>query len=443
MADSARPVGTVAFVVIWLGQVVSILGTSMSRFALMIWVWERTGEATALVLIGVFSSIPSLLLSLVAGALVDRWDRRRVMMVSDAAAGLSTLAILILYSAAGLQVWHLYVAAAVTGAFGAFQNLAYATAITMLLPKSQYARASGMISLAQYASHIAAPVLAGILLRIIGIQGILLIDVITFIVAVGALLAVRIPQPPPSKTEAPRELWKDSVYGFRYIAARPGLLGLTLIGFAFSMVEALGYPLIPPMILARTGNDALALGTVQSALGLGGVIGGVLISVWGGPKRRIHAILIGLMLTGLLGDALMGLGRSLPVWVTAAFFLEVFIPTIIGTSQSIWQSKIAPEVQGRVFAARGLVSSVAEPISMALAGLLADHLLEPAMMPGGSLAPVFGGLAGTGAGAGMALLMVFCGVTSALVGLAGYAFSAVREVENTLPDHDTSVMVKV
>jgi hypothetical protein len=231
------------------------------------------------------------------------------------------------------------------------------------------------------------------------------------------------------------------VFGLRYIAARPGLLGLTCVMFAFTMAESLGYPLISPMILARTGNDELVLGPVQSVLGLGGVLGGVFISVWGGPKRRIHVILIGLILTGLLGDALMGLGRTLPLWIAAAFFLEVFIPTIIGANQSIWQSKVPPELQGRVFAARGLIATIAEPISKALAGVLADHVLEPGMMPGGALAGVFGGLVGTGEGAGMALLLVLCGAASALASVAGYAFGAVREVENTLPDHDGNVKV--
>ncbi len=436
-----RPGGMTAFIIVWLGQLVSMLGTSMARFALIIWVWEQTGEATSLVLIGIFSTAPALALQLVAGTLVDRWDRRRVMMVADTAAGLSTLAILLLYSANGLQIWHLYAASAVVGAAGTFQYLAYSTAITTLLPKAHYARATGMVTLAQYASVIGAPVLAGILLGVIGISGILLIDVVTFVVAVGALLAVYIPPPEASPSEAQSSLLRNSLFGFRYITARPGLLGLTLIYFAFSMAESLGYPLIAPMILARTGSDEVTLGTVQGMLGVGGVLGGVLISVWGGPKRRIHAILIGLMLTGLLGDALMGLGRSLPVWLVAAFFLEVFIPTILGTSQSIWQSKVPPDMQGRVFATRGLITSIAEPVSMALAGVLADRVLEPGMLPGGLLVRTFGGLVGTGAGAGMALLLVFCGVACALVGIAGYAFGVVRGVEYALPDHDTGVKV--
>src|SRR5262249_45000517 len=149
---------------------------------------------------------------------------------------------------------------------------------------------------------------------------------------------------------------------------------------------SLGYPLIAPMILARTGGNEAILGTVQAFLGVGGVIGGILVSIWGGPKRRIHAVLIGLALTGLLGDALMGVGQTLIVWIIAALFLEVFIPIIIGAHISIWQSKVSPDVQGRVFAARSLMTNIAEPVSMLFAGLAADKILEPAFSPGGALA---------------------------------------------------------
>jgi MFS transporter, DHA3 family, macrolide efflux protein len=422
--------GMTTFLVIWFGQVVSLLGTSMTRFALLIWMWERTHEATAMVLVGVSASIPGLVFGLVAGTLVDRWDRRRVMMVSDLQAGLSTVAIFLLYTSGKLEVWHLYVASAVAGGVGTFQFLAYSAAVTTMLPKSQYARANGMISLAQYASVIGAPVLAGILLSRIGIQGILLIDVASFVFAVGALLFVHIPQPEATaESEAHSRLWSGAVYGFRYIFQRSGLLGLLLIYFTFALSESLAYPLIAPMILARTGNDEVILGTVQSVLGIGGVVGGVVMTVWGGPKRRIHGLLIGMALTALLGDALMGLGTGLLVWVIAAFFLEVFIPTMIGSAQSIWQSKVPPQVQGRVFAARSLVVSVAEPISMVIAGLLADRVLEPA------LSPTYGD------GAGMAVMLVVGGVLSAVVALGAYLFRAVRSVEETLPDHDAGVMV--
>jgi MFS family permease len=436
----ATPTGMIAFLFIWGGQLVSMLGTNMTHFALGIWAWERTGEATALVLVGVFGLVPSMAATFVAGPLIDRWNRQRVMMLADVGAGLATVGLFVLYASGSLQVWHLYVASAVSGMTGAFQNLAYSAAITTLIPKTQYARANSMISLAHYASIIGAPLLAGMLIAPIGIAGIMLLDILTFVVAVGALLVVYIPQPEasPSGNGEVQQFWQDALFGFRYIWARPSLRGVMFIVFAFTMAESLGYPLIMPMILARTGGDELALGSVRSMLGVGGVVGGLLMSVWGGPKRKIHAILIGLVLTGLLGDMLMGLGQTLPMWLVAAVGLEIFIPATVGAYQAIWQSKVAPELQGRVFAARGLMSSVAEPISMVLAGLLSDRWLEPAMHPGGALANVFGDLVGVGPGAGMALILVFCGVTSALAGLAGYVLPSVRHIEAILPDYDAA-----
>ncbi len=409
----------------------------MSTFALMIWVWQKTGQATATVLTGVAGLIPSLIVGLVAGVLIDRWDRKRVMIVSDLAAGLSSVIILLLYSNGQLQVWHLYVTAAIDGAAGTFQYLAYSASITVMLPKEQYARASGLQSLSQYGSKIGAPIIAGILITVIGISGILLIDIVTFLFAVSTLLFIHIPNPTQTiQAKASRGTFlQDAVVGFRYIFGRPGLLGLLLILLAFATAESLGYPLILPMILARTGNNELILGTVQSVLGIGGVIGAVLLTVWGGPRRKVYGVLVGVALTGLFGDALMGLGQSLPVWITAAIFLEVFIPVLYGSYQAIWQSKIEPEIQGRVFAARDLMVSIASPFSMILTGLLSDKVLEPALMPTGSLAPILGGLVGTGPGAGMGLLLMIAGVLSASAGLVGFFFSSVREVEARLPDY--------
>ncbi len=431
----AQPTGMRAFVIIWGGQLVSTVGTAMSRFALLIWLWERTHQATAMTLVGISMAVPSLLITPFAGALVDRWNRKRVMMISDLIAGLGSVAILLLYTAGNLQIADLYVVAGAAAVAGQFQSLAYTAATTTLIPKDQYARASGMISLSQYASQIGAPILAGILVTVIGIQGVLLIDIITFVFAVSVLLVIPVPQPEATAPEERKSLLHESLFGFRYIFQRPSFVGLLAVYFAFNAAESLGYPLIAPMILARTGSNEVILGTVQSVMGIGGVIGGILLTVWGGPKRRIHGIWLSLMLTGLLGDALMGTGQMLPVWLVAGFFLEVFIPTMLGSNSSIWQSKVPPEVQGRVFAARGLVTSIADPLSLALGGILADRLFEPAMMPDGNLTPILGGLVGTGPGAGMGVMLVICGLLSAFSGLAGYAIPAVRHVEDILPDY--------
>jgi predicted MFS family arabinose efflux permease len=434
--QSSNIAGMRVFFVVWFGQLISTVGTRMSRFALMVWTWEITHEATPLTLIGVFSTLPAIPISIFAGALVDRLDRKRVMMWGDLTAGLSTVAIFLLYVSGDLQIWHLYVAAAVAGIAGTFQHLAYSTSITAMIPKAQYARASGMISLSEYTSVVAAPLLAGFLIGTIGLAGILLIDVVTFLFAISVLLVVHIPRPVSSgHAEVTDSFWKDAFFGFRYLFQRPSLIGLLIVFAAFILAESLGYPLVAPMILARTGDNSSILGIVQAVMGLGGIIGGIILVAWGGPKRRVHGLFLGLLLTGLLGDTLMGLGQTLTIWLIAGFCLEVFIPMMIGSDQAIWRAKVPPDIQGRVFAARDLIFNIVEPLGVVIGGLLVDKLLEPAMMPDGSLAPLFGGLVGTGPGAGMGLLIFICGILSALAGVSGYLFRSARNVENLLPDH--------
>ncbi|HEY5596026.1 MAG TPA: MFS transporter, partial [Candidatus Bipolaricaulota bacterium] len=374
MNAPSRPQGMMAFLVVWAGQVVSLLGTGMTVFALAIWAFETTGQATTLALMGFFSFGPTVLLSPIAGALVDRWNRKLVMMLSDLASGLATIALLLLYATDSLQIWHLYVAGAFSGAFQAFQFPAYSAAVTLMLPKSQYARASGLLSLAESASAIAAPLLAGILLGVIGIAGVMAIDVITFAIAIGALVWVRIPQPArdPDQAQGKGNLWRESLYGFQYIFARPSLLGLQLVLFSTNLIATFAMILMAPMILARTGNDELVLGMVQSAAGFGGVAGGLLLGIWGGPKRRVHGLLWGITLASLGGELLLGVGRELLLWASAAFLGAFFIPILNGSNQAIWQAKVDPGVQGRVFAARRLIAQVTAPLAMALAGPLAD-----------------------------------------------------------------------
>jgi DHA3 family macrolide efflux protein-like MFS transporter len=430
-----------AFTIVWIGQVVSLLGSAMTWFAFTIWAWQTTGEATVLALVGFFSFGPTLLLSPIAGVLVDRWNRKLVMMVSDLASGLATIAVLALYATGNLQVWHVYVVGAVAAAFVSFQFPAYSAAVTVMLPKEQYARAQGMMGLASSASGIFGPLLAALLLGVIGIVGIMVIDVVTFLVAIGALLLVHIPQ--PAVTEAGREghgnIWKESIYGFRYILERPSLLALQVVLAGGNLVHALGFTLVAPMILARAGNEELVLGSVQSAGAIGGTIGGLLLVISGGPKRRIHGVLIGWTLASLMGGPLMGVGHNLTLWVLASFFSSLFAPIIYGSDQAIWQAKVAPDVQGRVFATRQLISQVTIPIAMLLAGPLADRVFGPAMMPEGNLSGTFGWLVGAGPGAGMALLIVFAGILGMLVGLGGYVFYNVRNAEDVLPDFDGEV----
>jgi MFS family permease len=441
MEDSPkRPTGMVAFTVIWIGQIVSLLGTAMTQFGLTLWVYEVTGRATPLALVGFFFLVPIVALGPFVGVLVDRSNRKLMMMISDLAAALTTAIVLVLYATGNLQIWHLYVTATITGIFQGFQWPAYSAAISLMLPKKHYARANGMLEMAGNASAVFAPILAGVLIGPLGLVGILVIDLASAAVAIGTLLFAHIPQ--PTRSEAGREaeggFFKEMAYGFRYIFARPSLLGLQTVFLVGNFFSSIAFAVLAPMILGRTDSNELIFGSVQSAGAIGGVVGSLVMSAWGGPKRRVHGVLLGWICAGLLGQTILGVGRALPVWAVGMFLLAFFSPFINGSNQAIWQAKVPPDVQGRVFATRATIAWLVMPIAQLIAGPLVDQVLEPAMAEGGNLVPVFGWLVGTGTGAGIGLLFVITGLLAGLTGLGGYSFPVVRDAETILPDHDAA-----
>jgi MFS transporter, DHA3 family, macrolide efflux protein len=430
--------GMTTFTVIWVTQVGSVLTTFMSQFARTVWAYEKTGSATALALVNVFFMVPFLIMTPIAGVMVDRYNRKLMMMLSDLGAGLATIALLALAWLGRLEVWHLYAAAAFTGLFQPFQWPAYSATISLMVPKEQYGRANGMMALIETGPGVFAPLLAGVLLAFIHLEGVLLLDVATFVIAVAVLLLVSIPQPPKTEARQPGRgnAVREFLYGFKYILARPSLLGLQLVFLSGNLFWGLAWVVLPAMILARTGDNARTFALVQSAGAVGGVVGAVVMSAWGGFKRRVHGVLLGWALSGLLGVTLLGLGRTAPIWIVASFLATLLAPLIDGSNQAIWQAKVAPEVQGRVFSVRMLIAWCAGPITAFIAGPLSDYVLEPAMRPGGSWADRLGWLVGTGPGAGMSLLFVFSGILVTLIGVGGYFFPAIRKAESLLPDHD-------
>ncbi|HZM20707.1 MAG TPA: MFS transporter [Anaerolineales bacterium] len=432
-----RPSGMFGFTIVWIGQIVSVLASTMSQFALTIFMFQETGSATALGLMQVFFITPFLIISPIAGVMIDRYNRKMMMMVSDLGAGLATLAILALQSLGLLEYWHLYVTSIVYGLGMAFQWPAYSAAISTMVPKEQLGRANGMMSLIEAGPGVIAPLLAGALLPFIKLTGILFFDVVTFLLAIGALMMVHIPQPDRTVEGAQGQgnIWKEAAYGFKYIFARPSLLGLQMIFFAGNLFAGIGFTVLAPMILSRSGNDSLMLGSAQTAGAIGGLVGGVLMSAWGGFKRRSHGVLLG-WIWGGLSMAIIGIVGGLPVWITGLALTSVIVPLVNGSNQAIWQSKVAPDVQGRVFSARRLIAWFTNPISPIIAGTLADFALEPAARAQTGLPAAFAWLVGTGPGAGMGLLIVLCGLASAVVGLMGYFIPAIYDAESILPDHD-------
>jgi MFS transporter, DHA3 family, macrolide efflux protein len=434
----AKPTGMTAFITIWLGQIVSVLASSMSHFGLSIWMYQETESATAMGLMQVFFITPFLIMSPFAGVMVDRYNRKLMMMISDFTAFLATAGVLTLMALGQLEFWHLYIAAALNGIGNTFQWPAYSAAISTMIPKSQLGRANGLMSLMEAGPGVLAPLMAGALMPVIGLTGLLTLDVVTFFFAIGALAIVHIPQPKQTEEgkKAQGSVLKEAAFGFRYIFARPSLLGLQLIFFFANLFQGISLVVFAPMVLARTDQNTLIFGSVQTAAAIGMVAGGIFMSAWGGFKRRTNGVLFGWIYVGF-GMMAYGLKFGLPIWLVAGVIGAPVVGALINASnQAIWQSKVAPDLQGRVFSARRLIAWFTTPISPIIGGVLADFVMEPAMQTGTVLPNLFGWLVGTGPGAGMGLLMVFCGIGISLIGLAGYFIPVVRDAEDLLPDHD-------
>jgi predicted MFS family arabinose efflux permease len=285
-------------------------------------------------------------------------------------------------------------------------------------------------------SQVIAPALAGMLLPLMGIKAVLWIDLITFFVAFTTLLLARLPQLRKAEEAVlTQKNWKEDLgTGLDFIGKRPGLVGLLAVFAAINLFAGLTYySVLSPMILSRSGQNSTALGWVQSALGFGGVVGGILVSIRGGPKKRTRGLLI-CAASFLLGDGMFAVGRTLPVWILAGFLSNFFIPLFISPIQALWQSKTPPEIQGRVFALKGMIQPATIPLGYLLAGPLADRFFEPGMRAGGMLAARFGWISGVGPGAGMGLMFACTAICGTLVSLAGYAVPSVRHLERDLPD---------
>lgn len=425
------------FITLLVGQLVSTIGSYMTSFAIKIWAWELTGQATALALVGFFTFLPSILVTFFAGIIVDRWNRKLLMIAGDTVAALSTLGILCLYLTDHLQIWHLYATGAINGAFNEIQELAYTASISLMVPKQHYTRATSMSSTIHYGSTIIAPALAGTLYHEIGLVGISLIDLVTFAIAISTVLLVTIPQPRVSETEyhSQPDIWKQVAFGFRYIVVRRSLLALVVGASLFWFAHDFGATLFSPMILARTANDTRVLGSIASAAGIGGVTGALLLSTWGGGKRHIYGFLLGMVGAGL-SKTIFGLGQTPLIWLPAQFCSSLNFPLLESSNTAILLAKVKPDVQGRVFAARSLILQVVAAIATLMAGPLADAVFEPAMKAKGNLAGLFGSVFGTGPGAGMALLYVITSICMVLIGIGGYTCRPLRDVEHLLPDHD-------
>ena len=423
-----------SFSVLWAGQLVSMLGSGLTGFALPVWLYQRTGSAEQFGLLMFAVTVPALLLSPIAGALVDRWDRRTVLLLSDAGSALMTVVMAALFLTDSFQVWHLFVVAVIGSAIGTFQDPAFHASIAQLVPPRHFARASGMMQTGNAATGVLAPAVAGALVATVGLGGVLVIDFATFLVAVATLAMVRIPNPPRGEEDeahAAPSLLREAAHGWRYVAARPGLKGLLFYAVAVAFVISTTSVLLQPMVLGLASVAALGLVSSFSAVGM--LLGGAAVTVWGGPKRRVRALTASnLARAGALVAA--GMTGSVPVIAAALFVVMLLMPVSSAAAESLWMSKTPARLQGRVFAIRQVVTRAGTPLGILLAGPLAERVFEPLLARGGALAGSWGRVIGVGPGRGIGMMLVLLGAGFAAVTLAMYLSPRVRRVEDELPD---------
>ena len=428
---------TRSFIIVWFGQMISSFGSGLTSFGLGVWIYLKTGSTSLFAINLLAFTLPSVLLSSWLGTLVDRWDRRKIMLLNDSGSAFVTAVILFLLLTDHLQVWHVYVSTFLNACFNTFQWMAYSASTTMLVPKEHLGRAAGLNQIGDSISMLVSPALAGALFVSWGMQGIILIDFVTFLIAVISLLLIRIPMPEKQTEETSEEedFWQRSAFGWKYIVQRPGLLGLIIyfasIYFVVGMVEAL----LEPMLLDMASPDKVGL--ALSFMGFGAIGGTLLMTIWGGPKRKAF----GILLTGVVQGIVMfgfGISPSLVMITCAIFVFSLLDPIVSASSQAFWQIKIPADIQGRVFAVRRVTSRLALAVAIAIAGPLADYVFEPLLMPGGAFSDSLGSLLGTGAGRGIGLLFIVMGVFMTVASLIGLAYKPLRRIDIEIPDAERS-----
>lgn len=426
-----------SFFIIWVGQLVSLLGSGLTNFGLGVWVYQRTQSTFLFTLIALSSLLPNLLLLPISGTIIDRWNRRLIMMLSNVVAALCTLAVVFLLFNNALEIWQIYIATAIISTSGMFLKPAFTASITLLVPEKQLSRANGMVQLAIAASQLLAPVLAGILVYAINIQGVVLIDSATYVVALLTLLLVRIPhtQKESAADEAKKHLFKDAAAGWTYLAQKKGLLTLMIFLGIVSFFVGLVSVLVTPLVLSFT--TPTVLGLVLSIGGCGMLVGAATMSIWKGPQRRISLVLGGFLVFGV--SLIIGGLQASPLLVTLAAFGVFFsLPWINGSITTIMQRMVEPSMQGRVFSIGQVLASIATPLSYLIAGSLADRVFEPLLKNGGALNTTVGKLIGVGAGRGTAFLFILVGTLLILIATGAYFTPRLRFVEGEKDTHAIS-----
>ena len=418
------------YIILWVSQSISQLGSSMTAFALILWTYEQTGSALSVSIMSFCNSVPYILISIFVGAFVDNHRKKTVMLAADSIAALASLLILAFSMAGTLLAGHIYIFNAVVGTTTAFQQPASSVAIAKIVPKNKLANISGMNSFSSNLIVVFSPMLAAVLFSVGGLPLILLFDLLSFAAAFCVLLfLIRIPE------QIVREKFTSPFagirVGFHFLKNETGILHIMLTMAVLNFFSRLTYEnILSPMILSRSSSNNVVLGIVNACMGIGGIIGGLLVSVKKESRKKANVIYISAAVSFLLGDLTMAIGRNVFFWSFAAFAASLPIPFITAEQNVILYKKIPEKIQGRVFAVKNAVQYSTIPLGILLGGYLADYIFEPFMRSDTDIVSLLEILVGNGAGSGMAVMFLCTGVCGFAMSILSLYSKKIQELNN-------------
>lgn len=401
------------FFTIWGGQVFSILGSQLVQFALVWYLTRTTQSATILATASLIALLPQVFLGPFAGAMVDRGNRRRIMIAADASIAAVTLALAALFALGWIQPWHIFAAMFVRSLGGSFHHPAMTASTSLMIPKEHLTRIQGINQMLSGGINIIAAPLGALLLEALDVQGVLLVDVVTAMIAIAPLLFIPVPQPAAAggvKVSGIKGVWNDMLDGFKFVRSWRGLMALFLVATGINFVLSPGFTLLPLLVNKHFGLGALELGWLEAAFGVGVVLGGLILGVWGGFKRKIITSLAGILMIGAT-TAVLGLIPPAGFWIAVGIYglVGLALPITNGPLFAIIQGTVNPEMQGRVVTLVGSAATAMMPLSLLIAGPVADWL-------------------------GLQTWYLLGGIACALIALLGLTSRALLNIEDGPPD---------
>ncbi|HVK98211.1 MAG TPA: MFS transporter [Dongiaceae bacterium] len=413
------------------GQSLSVLGSTLTNFALGVWAYKTGGNVTDFTLIAIASTLPGILLGPFIGSLVDRLDRKWLLFWAQLGSATGTFTLAALYWTDALQVWHIILVVPIASLCGSVLQIGFSAVVGTLVPPGGLSRANGVLGLVFGVVQLGSPLLAGLALDHLGLKGIFAIDLMSYVIGLLSLLVISLPSVIRKEKETKSSLWQDVVEGYLFLKSKPGVLGglylFTLIWFNVSAVQILMLPLVLSI------GSSTDLGFIQSMAGAGTLIGGLLMVAWKGPERKAFGILVPAVVIACI-LVVMPMRPEIAWLAGCAVLIMMAAPIAAVCSQTLWQRKVPVHFHGRAFSLRKSIMKAAQPLAFLSAGLFADHLFNPMMMEGTVVSRVLGPVWGVGEGRGVAVMISLFGVISLIMVILAWLTPAIRRGDIDLPD---------